>query len=124
MDLTEDQWRAIKRCVPARERQGPGSKGGRPWRNPREVINGVLWVMRTGAPWAEMPSQYPPYQTCHRRFQVWVKSGTFRRILVRLRKLLKQRGGVDEESFIDGTYVGAKKGAIVLANVGLGTQRK
>jgi transposase len=40
---------------------------GRPWANPRGVMNAVLWVLRTGAPWAELPRRYPPCRTCHRR---------------------------------------------------------
>jgi len=39
------------------------------------VLNGVLWILRTGAQWRELPKKYPPYQTCHRRFQRWVRSG-------------------------------------------------
>jgi len=42
---------------------------GRPWRDTRAVVNGVLWILRTGAPWHDLPNRYPPYQTCHRRFQ-------------------------------------------------------
>ena len=49
----------------------PSGKRGRPWRDNREVLEGILWVMRTEAPWRDMPKAYPPYQTCHRRFQQW-----------------------------------------------------
>jgi transposase len=42
---------------------------GRPWRQARKVLDGVLWVLRIGAPWRDLPERYPPYQTCHRRFQ-------------------------------------------------------
>jgi transposase len=48
---------------------------GRPWRDTCAVLNGVLWVLGTGAQWRELPSKYPPYQTCHRRFQQWVRDG-------------------------------------------------
>lgn len=111
MDLTEEQWRAIEPCFPSNERRAPGRKGGRPWRSPRDVLNGVLWVLRTGAPWADLPGRYPPYQTCHRRFQRWVEKGVLPKVLVALRRDLEQRGGVEDvEGFIDGTYVPAKKG--------------
>ena len=38
---------------------------------PLAVLNGILWVLRTGAPWHDLPERYPSYQTCHRRFQQW-----------------------------------------------------
>jgi transposase len=48
---------------------------GRPWKGKREILNGVLYVLRTGKAWAGLPDSYPPYQTCHRRFHQWVQSG-------------------------------------------------
>ena len=42
---------------------------GRPWHDTRAVLHGVLWILGSGAQWSEMPAKYPPYQTCHRRFQ-------------------------------------------------------
>jgi transposase len=111
MDLTEEQWSAVESYFPSTELRGPGRKGGRPWRPAREVLNAVLWVLRTGAPWADLPRRYPPYQTCHRRFQRWIEKGILPKILAALRRDLEQRGGVEDvEGFIDGTYVPAKKG--------------
>ena len=48
---------------------------GRPWHDTRAVLNGVLWVLGTGAQWRELPEKYPPFQTGHRRFQQWVRNG-------------------------------------------------
>jgi transposase len=48
---------------------------------PPIVLNGILWVLRTGAPWADLPETYPSFQTCHRRFQQWVRSGVMKGIL-------------------------------------------
>ena len=45
------------------------------------VLNAVLWILRTGAPWHDLPGQYPPYQTCHRRFQQWQRRGVLRKVL-------------------------------------------
>ena len=45
------------------------------------MVNGILWILRTRAPWADLPDRYPSYQTCHRRFQQWVRSGVLRNIL-------------------------------------------
>jgi transposase len=69
MDLTDEQWEAIRASIPEPERQGTTGRGGRPWKDPRDVLNGILWILRTGAPWADMPLRYPPYQTCHDRFR-------------------------------------------------------
>ncbi len=111
MELTNEQWQAVERYFPRAELRAPGQSGGRPWRSAREVLNGVLWVLRTGAPWADLPSRFPPYQTCHRRFQSWVEKGILPKILAGLRRDLEKRGGVEDvEGFIDGTYVPAKKG--------------
>lgn len=46
----------------------------------RKVMNGILWILRTGAPWQDLPLRYPLYQTCHRRFYQWVRQGAFRLI--------------------------------------------
>jgi transposase len=125
MDLTDEQWLAIQRFIPANERHSPGSKGGRPWRPARDVLNGILWVLRTGAPWADLPGRYPPYQTWHRRFQTWVHDDVLPRILAALRRDLEKRGGIEDvEGFIDGTYVPAKKGGPASGGVVPATRRR
>jgi putative transposase of IS4/5 family DUF4096/DDE family transposase len=71
----------------------------------------VLWVLRTGAPWHDLPRRYPPYQTCHRRFQLWQRSGRLELLLQRLAEDLRDRGKIDlSEAFVDATFAGAKKG--------------
>ncbi len=119
MKLTDEQWLAVEPFIPAKERRAPGRKGGRPWRSAREVLDGILWVLRTGAPWADLPGRYPSYQTCHRRFQRWIKTGVFPKLLAALRRDLEKRGGIENvEGFIDGTYVPAKKGGTASDGVG------
>ena len=68
-DIKDEQCRLIESFIP---KTNNGTLRGRPPRDPREVLNGILWIMRTGAPWAELPRKYPPYQTCYRWFQKWV----------------------------------------------------
>lgn len=111
LDLTDTQWEFV---APLIGRPQPRRDGrGRPRRDPREVIDGVLWILRTGAQWADLPDRYPPYQTCHRYFQQWCRDGTLKRILHALARDLYKRGGIDiTEAFIDGTFAGAKKGAL------------
>jgi transposase len=109
MDLTDEQWKLLEPLIPQPPRRQDGR--GRPWRDPREVLNGILWVLRTGAPWKDMPERYPPYQTCHRRFQGWVEDGTVEKILRALAEDLERRGEIDlSEAFIDGTFAPARKG--------------
>ena len=110
MELTDAQWTVLAPLLPKPRIRRDGR--GRPWRDPRDVLNGILWVMRTGAPWKDLPARYPSYQTCHRRFQYWVESGTMERVLRALARDLEARGQLDlSECFIDGTFAGAKKGA-------------
>ena len=66
MDLTNEQWAMLEPLLPEPTKRADGR--GRPWRKAREVLDGVPWVLRTGAPRRDLPERYPPYQTCHRRF--------------------------------------------------------
>jgi transposase len=109
MDLTEEQWARVGSLIGEPPRRADGR--GRPWRESRAVLDGVLWVLRTGAPWKDLPPRYPPYQTCPRRFQAWVRAGTLERVLHALAEDLRERGGLDlSECVIDGTFIAANKG--------------
>lgn len=113
MDLTDEQWQILEPLVTEKpRRRGRKIDGrGRPRVPSRPILNAILWVLRTGAPWADIPGRYPSYQTCHRRFQQWARDGTLKRVLRALAQDLKERGGLDlDESFIDGMFVPAKKG--------------
>jgi len=101
MDLTDEQWQVLEPLIGDMPRRADGR--GRPWRSSREVLNGILWILRTGAQWHDLPERYPSYQTCHRRFQRWVCDGTLERVLEALAEDLKERGKLDlAECFIDG----------------------
>ena len=114
MDITDKQWNRIEPIILASMRK-KDSRGRKP-RDPREVLNGILWVLRTGAPWKDLPERYPSHQTCHRRFQHWVKAGVFRRIVEGLAADVQERGRLDlREAFVDGSFVPAKKGVLPLA---------
>jgi transposase len=113
MELTDAQWELLKPLV---EPGTPAKRRGRPWRDARHVLEGVLWILRTGAQWSELPrDKFPPYQTCHRRFQQWVRTGTLVKVLRRLAEDLLARGQLDlSETFIDASFSSAKKGAVQL----------
>lgn len=115
MDLTPAQWAVVEPFFrPKRRTDGRG----RPWQDTRAVLNAVLWVLRTGAPWHDLPSRYPPYQTCHRRFQQWRRQGTLTRLLTALAEDLRARGKLDlAETFIDASFSSAKKGALLSARL-------
>jgi transposase len=108
-DLTDLQWAILDDLIPEPARRKDGR--GRPWQDRRIVLNGILWVLRTGAPWSDIPERYPSYQTCHRRFQQWVRSGIMRGVLEALAEDLRIQGRLDvREGFIDGSFAPAKKG--------------
>jgi transposase len=58
MDLTHEQWEILRPLIPDPPRRVDGR--GRPWRDPRNVLNGILCILRTGAPWRDLPERYPP----------------------------------------------------------------
>lgn len=110
MDLTDAQWKVLEPLLPKPVVREDGR--GRPWRDPRDVLNGVLYILRSGARWKDLPERYPPYQTCHRRFQQWINNGVMEKVLRHLAEDLRDRGGLNlSETYIDGTFAPAKKGA-------------
>lgn len=113
MELTDAQWEVLAPLLP-KGKSGPGKRGRPPIEN-RAVLEGILWVLRTGARWKDLPSEYPPYQTCHRRFSAWVEQGAMERVLKALAEDLVRRGKLElGETFIDGSFASAKKGAVML----------
>lgn len=79
VELTDEQWTVIEAHLPELPRRADGR--GRSPRSNRAVMNGILWVLRSGARWKDLPDRFPPYQTSHRRFQAWVRGGTLRHVL-------------------------------------------
>ena len=115
-ELTDEQWALIEPLLPELPKRNDGK--GRPWRENREIMTGILWILRSGARWKDLPDKFPPYQTCHRRFQAWVQDGSLRKVLEALAQDLETRGEIDlSECFIDGTFVIAKKGATELVRL-------
>jgi transposase len=73
-ELTDAAWARIEPVLPA------SGRGGQ-WRDHREVINAILWKLRTGAPWRDLPERYGPWKTAHERLRRWTADGTWDRIL-------------------------------------------
>jgi transposase len=121
-ELTDEQWELLEPVLrPARR----SDNRGRPWHDTRAVLNGVLWILGTGAQWCELPRKYPPYQTCHRRFQQWIRDGKLVETLQLLARQLREQGKLNlEEAFVDATFASAKKGASQLVQPSEARARK
>jgi transposase len=88
-DLSDEQWTLLEPILgPKRRADGKG----RPPADTRAVLNGVLWILGTGAQWRELLKKYPRYQTCHRRFQQWARSGALERAMRKLAERLQAQG--------------------------------
>ncbi|SAL28170.1 transposase [Caballeronia sordidicola] len=81
-DMSDEEWQMVAPLLP--ELRPRSELRGRPLANTRAVLNGVLWVMYSGASWSTLPRKYPSYQTCHRRFKAWHDSGVLARVMLQL----------------------------------------
>ncbi len=127
-ELTEAAWAELEPLLP----QNGGR--GQPWRDHRQVINGILWKLRTGAPWRDLPERSGPWRTGYARFVRWPRDGTWDRLLAHVQTKSDAVGEVAWEVSIDSTVVrahqhaaGAKGGAQKpkpSAGVAAGTARR
>jgi transposase len=116
--LTDEQWERLRPLLPP---QKPIT--GRPSKDHRTILNGILWILRTGAPWRDLPPEYGPWQTVATRFYRWVKAGVWDRILEELQRQHDAQGELDWSlHHVDATVVrahqhsaGAQKRGIRLA---------
>lgn len=100
-ELSDTQWEKLAPLLPPEK-----PKVGRPNKSHRLVINAILWQLRTGAPWRDLPQKYGPWQTIYSRFNKWSKDGTWERIFHSLQELSDQHGELDwTMHFVDGTSV-------------------
>ena len=110
--LTDEQWLLIADLF-ANDRPGP--EGGRPRVPPRRCVEGILWVLRSGARWKDLPQSFPSYPTCWRRLQQWTALGLWQKAWTRLLRELADLGQIQwEESIADGMFSPAKKGGSAL----------
>ena len=107
--LTNEQWKKIEKLLP---KSISSKKGGRPWADNREVFEGILWILRTGAPWADLPKRYPSPSTCWRRLKLWEEQDVWLDAWRAFLSDLDEKGQLDwSEAFVDGSFAPAKKGA-------------
>ena len=104
-ELTDEQWDLVEALLPKRTAQT-----GRKPRAPRQMLNGILWVLRTGAPWRDLPERFGPWKTVYHYFCRWRDDATFERILEVLQIRLDRQGQIDWDLWcIDGSSVRASR---------------
>ncbi len=105
-EVTDEQWKMIKPLLPPRGRMGG------PRVDDRQVVEGILYVLRTGCRWQDMPREYGAYVTAWRRLRRWEDEGVWERIWQALLGTLDEVGKIEwARAFLDGSFVPAKKGA-------------
>jgi transposase len=109
-ELTDEQWERLEPLLP------PRKKRGRPRADDRRTLNGVLYVLRTGCRWEDVPREYGSPSTCWRRLKAWEEDGAWERIWRSLLTLLDDQDKLEwVRAFLDGSFVPAKKGELVSA---------
>jgi transposase len=102
--LTDDEWELIKDVF------SKPAATGRPPRDPRTIVDGILWILRAGSPWRDLPEEFGPWQTVWGLFDKWNSNGTLDTILRRLQAAFVDIGEIDEELWcVDGTIVRAAR---------------
>ena len=106
VEITDAQWERIKPLLPKSKR-----RTGRPRADDRLVLEGILWVLRSGARWCDMPERYPSPSTCWRRLCQWEDEGVWEDLWRAFLSALGDRGRIGwDEFFADAAFVPAKKG--------------
>ncbi len=105
-DLTNEEWNAIRHFLPTAKKK----TRGRPWADHRLVINGILWILHTGSPWRDLPSEFGKWKTVYNRFRRWVHAGLWNHIFQRLVNRCDQLGKIDRKVWcIDGSVIRAHR---------------
>jgi len=106
-ELSDAEWEVLEPIVRRR-----AAKTGRKARNVRQILNGIMWILRTGAPWRDLPERLGPWQSVYHYYRIWRDNGTFDRILQALQVRLDRDGKIDWDLWcIDGSSVRASRAA-------------
>jgi transposase len=104
--MPDEQWAVIEPLIP-QQKPGPDRKRT----HDRHTLNGILFVLKTGCTWEDVPRAYGSPATCWRRFRLWAAEGTWEQIWRALLSQLDARGKLEwTQAFLDGSFVPAKKG--------------
>jgi transposase len=102
-ELTDEQWERLRPLLPSQK-----PKTGRPAFDHRTILNGILWIDRTGAPWRDLPQRYGRWQTIASRFYRWRKAGIWQRLLHTIQQQADARRELGwDEHYIDSTIIRA-----------------
>jgi transposase len=105
-ELTDNQYALIEDLLPRN-----GRRGGQ-WNDHRTTLNGIFWMLHTGAQWRELPERYGNWKSVHDRLSRWRADGTFDRILERLHLQLNEQGRIDGDLWlVDATHIRASRAA-------------
>jgi len=106
-ELSDEQWQQLKPLLPPEK-----PETGRTNLDHRTVINGILWILKTGAPWRDLPERYGQWQTIASRFYRWQKNGVWERVLAHLQQIKDGDGHLDwEVHYVDGSVIRAHQHA-------------
>src|SRR5215207_4081226 len=106
-DVTNEQWERVAPLLPPQK-----GRTGRPAHDHRVILNGILWNVRTGAPWRDLPERYGPWSTVHSRFRRWRLAGIWDRVFAAVQRQADAAGQVDwSVNFVDGSVVRAHQHA-------------
>lgn len=106
-ELTDEQWELVSPFVP----QGKAKTGRKP-KDPRLMLNGIFWILGTGAPWRDLPERFGSCKTVHRYFSNWPRTGVFAKMVEALQVKLDANGHIDWELWcVDGASVRASRAA-------------
>ncbi len=104
-ELTDTAWGRLMPLLPKNGHRG------KQWREHRQVIDGILWRLRTGAPWRDVPARYGPWQTCYYRFVRWRRDGTWDRVMVCVQMATEVARAIPWTVSVDSTVVRAHQHA-------------
>lgn len=106
-EVSDAQWELIAPHLP------PKRRTGRPRADDRKTLEGILWVLRSGARWQDVPREYGSSTTCWRRLKEWEESGVWESLWRAILSALEAHQKLDwAQAFLDGSFVPAKKGAL------------
>lgn len=105
--LTDEQWEEVSPLIPC-----SAARTGRPAKDPRLMLDGIFWILGTGAPWRDLPERFGSCKTVHRYFSRWRRAGVFAAIIEALQVKLDDRGLIDWQLWcVDGASVRAARAA-------------